>query len=133
MDAAPQHRPGRARWLFLALGWLFVVLGLVGVALPVLPTTPFLILALWCFARSSQRFHDWLYHHRLFGPPLREWREYRVIPLRAKVFALSAMAASGAWVVWGIQAPWPLVALMLAVMAVGAGFILRCPSRRPGM
>ena len=132
MDATPTLRkPGRTRWIYLALGWLFVALGLIGVVLPVLPTTPFLLLALWAFARSSQRVHDWLYNHRSFGPPLREWHEYRVIPRRAKVFALGAMTASALYVVLGTSAPWYGVAAMIAVMAVGAGFILRSPSRRP--
>ncbi len=134
MDATPTLRkPGRARWIFFTLGWLFVALGLVGIPLPVLPTTPFLLLALWCFARSSQRFHGWLYNHRLFGPPLREWQAHRVIPLRAKVIALGAMTASALYVALGTSAPWYGVAAMVAVMAVGAGVILRSPSRRPAV
>lgn len=134
MDATPTLRkPGRARWIYFTLGWLFVALGLVGIPLPVLPTTPFLLLALWCFARSSQRFHDWLYNHRLFGPPLREWQAYRVIPLRAKVIALGAMTASALYVALGTSAPWYGIAAMVAVMAVGAGVILRSPSRRPAV
>jgi len=134
VDAIPPLRtPGRARWLYFTLGWLCVALGLVGVVLPVLPTTPFLLLALWCFARSSPRFHGWLYHHRVFGPPLREWHEYRVIPLRAKILALAAMTASALYVLLGTNAPWYAAATMILVMAIGAGFILRSPSKRPAV
>lgn len=122
---------GRLRWAYLTLGWFFVALGLVGVALPVLPTTPFLILALWAFARSSRRFHDWLYHHRRFGPPLRDYREYRVIPPRAKIFAVGAMAGSLVYVTLFSAAPWFAIAPMALLMTIGAVYVLRCPSRRP--
>lgn len=119
------------RPLFLGLGLAFVGLGLLGTVLPVLPTTPFMILALWCFARSSQRFHDWLYHHRLFGPPLRQWDQHRVIPLVAKAASVTAMAASMAYVVLFSTAPWYLIAAMAVVIAYGAWFILTKPSRPP--
>ena len=68
------------RPLLFVLGCLFFVTGFVGVFVPVLPTTPLMLLALWCFARSSNRFHDWLYTHRVFGPPLQQYRRHRVIP-----------------------------------------------------
>ena len=67
------------RYVLVGAGLFFFGLGSVGVLLPVLPTTPFIILALWCFAGSSKRLHDWLYNHRLFGPALQRWRENRVI------------------------------------------------------
>ena len=86
--------------VLIVLGWGFVALGVVGVVLPVLPTTPFMLIALWCFARSSKRFHDWLYHHRLFGPPLRKWDRYGVIPVSAKVFACTAMSASLIYIIF---------------------------------
>jgi len=77
------------RPLLFILGWLLFCLGVVGAFVPVLPTTPIMLLALWCFARSSDRFHDWLYTHRIFGPPLQLWHKYKVIPLAAKRIALS--------------------------------------------
>lgn len=117
--------------VLIVLGWGFVVLGLVGVALPVLPTTPFMLLALWCFARSSERFHDWLYHHRLFGPPLRKWDRYRVIPVSAKVFACTAMSASLTYITFFRPTPGYLIAIAAAIMAFGAWFILTKPSRAP--
>ena len=117
--------------VLIVLGWGFVALGVVGVVLPVLPTTPFMLIALWCFARSSKRFHDWLYHHRLFGPPLRKWDRYGVIPVSAKVFACTAMSASLVYLVFFRDLPAYLVALTAAVMAYGAWFILTKPSRVP--
>jgi uncharacterized membrane protein YbaN (DUF454 family) len=66
-EHVPSHRQ---RWAFLALAWVSFALGVVGLVLPVVPTTPFMLVALWAFSRSSRRFHDWLYHHRIFGPPL---------------------------------------------------------------
>ena len=117
--------------VLIVLGWGFVALGVVGVILPVLPTTPFMLIALWCFARSSKRFHDWLYHHRLFGPPLRKWDRYGVIPVSAKVFACTAMSASLVYLVFFRDLPAYLVALTAAVMAYGAWFILTKPSRVP--
>jgi uncharacterized membrane protein YbaN (DUF454 family) len=68
-------------------GTLAVVLGILGIFLPLLPTTPFLLLASWCFARGSTRLHDWLLSHRVFGEYLRNFEAGRGIPLRAKIVA----------------------------------------------
>ena len=115
--------------LYFALAWLFFALGALGAILPGLPTVPFMLLALWAFSRSSQRFHDWLYTHRIFGPPLQDWKQYRVIPLRAKIFSLTSMVLSMAYMVLYAQmAPWT-IAITAAVMAYGAWFILSHPSR----
>jgi hypothetical protein len=126
---APRAAPPWRRWVLFALGWLFFALGLVGVFLPVLPTTPFMIVALWCFSGSSQRFHRWLFNHRLFGPPLQRWQRERVIPLPVKLVASGAMLISLGYVVLSTQAPWYACAAMAAVMAYGAWFIWRQPSR----
>ena len=83
-----------ARRLYLLLGWLFFGLGAVGAVVPGLPTTLFMLLALWAFSKCSQRFHDWLYAHPTFGPPLQQWRNYRVIPLKAKLLSITMMALS---------------------------------------
>ena len=119
------------RPLFLVLGMTFVGLGLLGTILPVLPTTPFMILALWCFARSSQRFHRWLYDHRIFGPPLRKWDQHRVIPPIAKIASVAAMTASMIYVVLFSAAPLYAVAAMGAFIGFAACYILSKPSRGP--
>ena len=116
---------------YLLLGFLFFILGAIGTVVPGLPTTVFMLLALWAFARSSDRFHSWLYHHPLFGPPLQEWHRYHVIPLRAKVLAVSMMAGSLVYLVFFTAiALWVKWATAL-VMLYGAWFILSKPSARP--
>jgi uncharacterized membrane protein YbaN (DUF454 family) len=117
------------RWLYFSLGWLFFALGAAGAVLPVLPTTPFLLLSLWAFSRSSQRFHDWLYNHRWFGPPLQRWRRDRALPWSVKAVAFAGMAASLAYVGLVARPPWPWLAGMVAVIAAGAIYIARIPSR----
>lgn len=118
--------------LYLLLGWCSFGLGAVGAFVPGLPTVPLMLVALWAFSRSSQRFHDWLYSHPVFGPPLQQWREYGIIPLRAKVVAIVTMTASLIYMfAFAEMAIW-IRAVTVLVMAVGAGFILSQPSRPPG-
>jgi len=117
------------RHLLLALGWTCVLLGALGAFLPLLPTTPFLLVALWAFSQSSQKFHDWLYGHKLFGPPLQRWNQYGVIPLSAKILALATMAASLTYLTVFTDTPLYVVAIAGAVMAFGAIFILSRPGR----
>lgn len=119
------------RAIYFSLGWLFFAIGVIGVVLPVLPTTPFMLLALWAFARSSQRFHNWLYTHRFFGPPLQQWEKYRVIPKAAKIMSISVMSLS--FILMLVYSPgtvW-LKLLITALMFYGAWFILSKPSRIP--
>jgi uncharacterized membrane protein YbaN (DUF454 family) len=78
--------------LWLTAGFLLVGIGMVGIIVPGLPTTPFMILAAACFARSSQRFYRWVLTNRLFGAQVRRFREGKGISLRGKVFSVSAMS-----------------------------------------
>jgi uncharacterized membrane protein YbaN (DUF454 family) len=79
------------RYVLLAIGWLSVALGFIGIFLPVLPTTPFLLLAAACFMRSSKRFYLWLVNHRQLGPWIVDYLEGQGIPLKGKVYAISLM------------------------------------------
>jgi uncharacterized protein len=84
------HRLHRLPWLIL--GWVCVVLGFIGVVLPVLPTTPFLILAAFAFGKSSPRLKQWLLDHPIFGDPIRDWETNGAIRPRYKILACTAMA-----------------------------------------
>ena len=74
-----------SKTILLTLGWICVGLGFVGIFVPGLPTTIFLIIALWAFTKSSKRLRNWLLNHKRFGPILRNWQEHRVVPIRAKI------------------------------------------------
>lgn len=82
---------GWIRRVLIVAGFLFVGLGILGIFLPVLPTTPFLLLAAACFARSSQKFYNWLLNNRWFGRYIRNYREGRGIPLRVKIITISLL------------------------------------------
>lgn len=119
------------RWMYLGLGWVFFGLGIAGVILPILPATPFMLLTLWAFSKSSPRLEAWLLAHRHFGPPLRQWKAHRVISLRAKLIAWSSMAMSLAYLIVWKQPAWWITAATAALMAYGVWFVARCPSRIP--
>jgi uncharacterized membrane protein YbaN (DUF454 family) len=102
-----------------------------GAFLPVLPTTPLMIIALWAFSKSSATFQHWLYTHRVFGPPLQRWHRYRVIPPRAKLAAVSAMAASLGYLTVFTAAPPVVLIATGGLMLAGAWYILSRPSKLP--
>lgn len=89
-----EHRHPGVRYALLLLGWLSVALGVLGIFLPVLPTTPFLLLAAACFMRSSARFYHWLVQHPRLGPWIHDYLAGEGIPARAKVYAIGLMWAS---------------------------------------
>ena len=100
------------------MGILAVVLGTVGIVVPILPTTPFLLLAAACFLRSSDRLHHWLITHPIFGTFIRDYREHHAIPLRVKVPVLVLLWLTiGISVVWVAEALW--LRLLLGAIAVG--------------
>lgn len=109
------------RVLYLACGMFFLAVGFVGVFVPLLPTTPFVLLATFFFSKSSERMHRWLIHHPQLGPPIREWQQYRVIRPRAKWLASSMITlVMSPTLIFG---SFPLV-LKLLMAATGVGVIL---------
>ena len=81
--------------IFWAIGGLVsLVLGIIGIALPLLPTTPFLLLAAFCFTRGSERMNNWLLNHPTLGPPIVDWRDYGAISKKSKIWALVVIAAT---------------------------------------
>ena len=90
--------------LWISLGSFFVALAAIGVALPGIPTTPFLILAAACYIRSSQKLYDWLISNKTFGPYLKDYREGKGIPKKAKALAISMIVLFvGSSVIFGIE------------------------------
>lgn len=127
--ASRLHASPLVRWLLWIAGSIALLLGIIGVFLPVLPTTPFILVAAACYAKASERFHRKLLAHRSFGPVIREWEEYRSMPLRTKKFAVGLMSLSIAVSIWVVTAhPW--LQALLAVVGVSAGtWVWRIPSR----
>ena len=120
-----------ARWAWLAAGWFCFTVAVIGIALPGLPTTGPLLLALACFARGSERVHSWLLNHSVFGPPLRRWQEQRIIPLRAKITAVTMMVLSFAYVALLAPLPTSVVILVGVLIVVGISVVLWFPHRPP--
>lgn len=94
--------------------------------LPLLPTVPFLLLAAFCFARSSERLHQWLVGHPTFGPPIRDWEERGAIGRRAKWIATVSMAGSVIVALW-LGLPGLAVAVQVVVLAAVGVFIWTRP------
>lgn len=119
------------RWLLIGFGWLMIGIGIVGIFVPVLPTTVFLIAALWAFSRSSVRFQTWLWTHRTFGPPVRNWHMHKVIPVRGKILAVIVMTLSFVYVAVWIAQDWLLPTAIGAIMLPAAIYIVTRRSRPP--
>lgn len=123
-----QYGSRPARVMFFCLGCLFVGLATVGVLLPLIPTTPFLLLAAACYARSSKRFYDWLLANRIFGPTIRQWQETRSVALRTKVVAIIMLVLTlGSSVVFFVPL-WPVKILLVAIGVWVIYFLLRLPT-----
>lgn len=110
-------------------GHLALLLGVIGIFLPLLPTTPFLILASFCYSKGSPRFEAWLLAHPRLGPIVRDWRESRVIRPRAKAFALITLALSVAYVLSRSGIPMVGKIAMLVIVIPVAVFIATRPGR----
>lgn len=128
-DDVREHASPLVRWLLLVAGTACVALGLIGLFLPVLPTTPFMLLAAACYARASRRFYDWLLSNRTFGPMIHEWRKHRSIPYRTKIGAIVLMGVTLALsIVLFVEPQWLRVVLAILGIAL-AVWLYRLPSR----
>ncbi len=120
-----------ARRVLLAVGFVCVALGAIGAVLPLVPTTPFLLVAAACFARSSPRFYRWLLTRPGVGPIIQEWRAARIVPLRAKLWAVSLIVVVGASsVVFFVGARWAQLVVSAGLLAVIV-WLLRLPTGAP--
>lgn len=115
------------RLLWMLAGGLSLLLGIVGIFVPLLPTTPFVLLAAFCFARGSERWERWLLGHPRFGPMVTNWRDHRAVPLRAKQLASVMMLFGSAWSWWLL--PPHLQWVPAAFCACVAAWLWSLPSR----
>ena len=124
------HRSRLMRALLWIAGSVSLALGLIGVVLPGLPTTPFILLAAACYAKASPRLHAWLLNHRWFGPMLRDWERDHSLTRRTKTVAVVSMLVMVAFSVWTFQGRLPVQLVLLATGAIGAIVVLRIPTRK---
>lgn len=107
------------RLVWVVLGIFSMAFAMIGVVLPLLPTVPFLLLAAFCFARSSERLHDWLLSHQIFGPMIVDWTTYGAIRPAAKKAATLSVAA-----VFGLSLALGLASHILIIQAITLGAVL---------
>lgn len=129
MAQAPKlNRNPLVRYALLAIGWLSVALGVIGIFLPVLPTTPFLLLAAACFMRSSERFYLWLTSHPHLGPWIRDYLDGEGIPLKGKIYAISLMWLSIGFSCYLVPLFWARTFMLTSAVLVTL-YILRQKTR----
>ena len=116
--------------MLLSIGWISVGLGVLGIALPLLPTTPFLLLAAACFLRSSGEFHAWLVGHPHLGKYLAYYLGNGGMPFRAKVYTIGILWSSMTLSAWVVNKPWVTIMLLITGLAVSF-YIGRMPTREP--
>jgi len=105
------------RYLLILSGTISLAIGIVGIFTPILPTTPFLLLATACYLRSSQRFHRWLMNNRVFGGYIRNYTEGRGIPIRVKLFTITLLWVTIGISIWAVDNL--IVTIVLLIVAVG--------------
>lgn len=115
--------------LYMLLGWICVLAGLAGIIMPILPTTPFLLVAVWAFGKASPELAARIRNHPKAGPYIRDWEDHGVIPLRAKWLATAMMTAMALATVFIFTAPvWLSAGMICAMVAVGV-YIWTRPSQ----
>ena len=127
--AMPQNRLRRTliNWLLWFFGAVFLLLGIIGAFLPIMPTTPFVLVTAACWGRASPRFHRWLHQHRFFGPMVQNWEQRRAVPRRAKYLAWSMMTLSCSWLFFQFPQRWYVGAGTSAVCLCVALWMARLP------
>lgn len=115
------------KFIWSMAGLIALALGAIGILLPLLPTVPFLILAAFCFARSSEKLHDWLISHPTFGPPIEDWNQRGAIRPSAKRLAtLSIVAAFGISLLLGVKTS--VIVIQAVVLSIVLVFIWSRPN-----
>ena len=118
------------RIILISLGWLCVGLGFVGVFVPGIPTTIFLIIALWAFTKSSEKLRHWLLNHKRFGPILSNWQEHKVVPRRAKILMVVLMSVAVILFYYSLQSLILTIGLIIILVSV-AIYVISLPSKVP--
>ena len=118
------------RTILISLGWLCVGLGFVGVFVPGIPTTIFLIIALWAFTKSSEKLRHWLLNHKRFGPILNNWQEHKVVPRRAKILMVVLMSLAVILFYYSSQSLILTIGLIIILISV-AVYVISLPSKIP--
>jgi len=116
------------RVALLALGWICVGLGFIGIFVPGLPTTIFLIIALWAFTKSSEKLRIWLLNHKRFGPILRNWQEHKIVPLKAKILMVVLQTLVVIIVQYTFDNLFITIGLAIILLMV-ATYVISLPSR----
>ena len=124
------HASKWVRGILWAVGTVSLALGIIGVVLPGLPTTPFLLLTAACYAKASPKLHARLLNHKLIGPMLRDWESNRSLKRRTKVVAVSMMLIMVSFSIWTFKEKVLVQLLLLALGLVGEWVVLRIPTRK---
>ena len=116
--------------ILITIGWLCVGLAFVGTFVPGIPTTIFLIIALWAFAKSSKKFHSWLLNHKRFGPILQNWESHKVVPRKAKILMVILQISAVIIFHYSLQNIY-LTAILIITLVFVARYVLSLPSELP--
>ena len=116
------------RIFYLLLGWFSLITGIIGIFLPLLPTTPLVLLAAWCFSKSSERFHTWLLNHKFFGPIVNDWQSNDGIPRKSRNRAIIFMWLGMAISILMVSRFWATIGLVCIGIGVSI-YLLRMPLR----
>ena len=121
------HRYSPRRLAWLCLGVICVGLGVIGAVLPLMPTTVFMLIAAYAFARSSPKLHTWLLGHKIFGPLVHNWQAHRAVSRKAKYTSVISMIGI-VFLSWILKAPLRILVIQVVVLGAVAVFLLTRPN-----